>query len=503
MLISVKKEEPQGQKIPLPESSKPAPADPKFIHTQAKELIYRERYAEAIGLLQECLSENPSDKKAIALLIRSYALNCDFDNAQKIFNRAVQAQIGGQDIYGAMVFACGVSREDGLFSTYLSNMVSKGYANEYALDSLITWFGKTGLITAARKIYDTAVVLKTDDTRIHSSMLFAYSDSIESAEAEKLFWTLVGKTPPEPSFFQALINCFKKAGDIPRAMKYFNIAMNLGIADEMLSRTMLYAYIDTGNPDGAAGFLLYLHRRGKCNVSLASMLIRSHETAGQLEEAQICFDFAVDNGYVDPDMVGHLVETCLPSNVQAASNIAIKAARKGVISLNSIVSITTKLYDECRFKEIIDFIDSLPDEAKVNPYVILRKAEALRKARRWEEAMSLVKEALEKNDLDDAQRNLAHTILAYSLKDSGQPFKAMVALFRLIDKIPPGSPQLARVLCGFVFAWEQAGFCPHIDKEARDRIASHLKSFDLGERSNLPRDIGCAIEILKSLDGKP
>jgi pentatricopeptide repeat protein len=479
-------------------SAKPGPTAPSQLRKQAKALIATGDFREAQTILADLLGENPMDSRSIALLMKAYAKGGRLEEAEALYKTSMDNGYACRELHKEMLLVFMEAGEPEDAMSAFRRIVETGRAPVNILCDFMKLLSEKGRLDLAREVYDNSASNLSVTPVVLTSMILTYAYARQMEKAEEIFWSAFGQIPYDSFVYNAMVRGFKVAGDVDRARIFLNLAISTQCCDTKLCLTMLYTYSDAGRYDALPEYLAHLTKHGWGRTEMFDKTMRIYTKASMIENAKQVCDIASKNGVFDDLMLHHIAHALArASRASEAVDFVIRHIREGPVSSKTIDKVINALYSAKKFGEILSFIEALPEDRQSRPYILLKKADALRKAKRYEDAIELVKETMDRNEFTEGKTHLALTIMAYSLKDSGRPAEAYEILIDLVKKIPEASRRLARAASGLVFAWDKLGRGPMLDGRARRYLLETLSLFKEETRTNLGADAKAAIAILR------
>lgn len=449
---------PQRRVEPLPALLAPLPERAKSTGPQEPAASACSRQEE----LEKRLRDDPKDDGAACELIALHGKNLDAKSAMEAFKRLHGCAKPSWKAYARIVQACA---------------------------------GCKDMQGADRALEDAA------DNYPHSHELFltlmrAYAAGGCMEGAERAFWRSISDLPPDRHLLKSSMRLFIDNGDLKRARKMLNIALQCGLADECMCGIIIGAHAGNGAIRELPGLLARSHAKGLCTSTDCFVAMKAFRDASSKEGALWLLEFSKRTGLANigtfEAAVGLFAEM---GDGRSAAKACLDASSLGMATLAMAKLSSSALYAQGRFRDIYNLIDSMPENIRENPYLILKKAEAFRKNQMPELALEVIEDFMETGNGAESQRQLAKVIRAFTLKAMGRLCDAEKAFLEAIRDMPPDSYRFARALCGLVFTWERIGFPD--DRSLIGMIACHLRSFKHDGQTNLAEDMRKALLVLE------
>ena len=140
-------------------------------------------------------------------------------------------------------------------------------------------------------------------------------------------------------------------------------------------------------------------------------------------------------------------------------------------------------YNNSRYDEALDFIETLPVDARDSLPLQLVRFDVLRKMGRRDEALVGLNALLLRLPVDysNADYVLARTLRAYVLKDTGQSDLAHASFRQLYSSVSSQSEHYARIICGLVFSSDTRSLSSSEQTEIQSYLKNLLESNNLNE----------------------
>jgi len=355
-----------------------------------------------------------------------------------------------------------------------------------------------GDIHSATAIFKHAAAQKLADGTTYDRMASAYMRHEMFERAEGVLAAAARACDGKAGHLYAKhILAHHERGRAAEAGKLFEAATKNGAANPQVYCVMVSSCVKAGDFDAAASAFARAIESGVSDPVVCSVAIRAYGKAGRLEDARNAFNTAVAKGLADHSVYQSMINAYTRNDeFQKAADVfrlAIWAGEKGIGTYSMGIDVYYKLG---LFREAIRLIDGLPEDFRKTPRMMLKKAEVLRKLKRYRHAVSLMRRLLDSGEADQDERYLASTILGYSLKDQGRTEKAFDHFKALLGEIPAASLHYARAVCGLVFSWQRLGCDRRLGRAAIVPMIGILESRKKGASSHLLLDIEHALRIL-------
>lgn len=472
----------------------PAITEPLRIVRSASIYVREGHYTRAERMLDEFLAENPLHGHAISLMIKLYSKTGRLEKAEELFRKAYKERAADGGVLSSMIAAYSrngqITKAQQLFDLTLQRLT----AVPSAACVLIRAYGKLRLVEQAEDVFGKAASFH--DGQIYCTMLSVYCDSRSFGKAEELIGKAEENGYLDPAMFNTLMHAYANRGKLAAARGIFNRAVNKGHCDARLCKTMMHIYIGSRKlpveerMECAREIFDFACGSGLVNVLMCSILIDRYSRLSRHNLALEIYGAAEKAGVEDLELGMKMLHCYL---VNERPNEARQFFQDHFDLLsgeeNAYKFVTGAFYDKSRFEDALDFLDSLPEESREMHYVVLRRAEVLRKLRRYDEAIEVSKEALKTKELDMRKTDLALTIIAYSLKEIGKLDEAFLQFDELVRSVPPRKPRYARILAGVVHTCRKMD-CDILDAKTMEFIYESLMLFS-GEMN---RGLGKAVE---------
>jgi pentatricopeptide repeat protein len=240
-------------------------------------------------------------------------------------------------------------------------------------------------------------------------------------------------------------------------------------------------------------------RRRNNNYNIYGVMIEAHSERQEIDAARDLFDEALSKGMFESAVFRTMACAYIKrGDMEEARKIIDMSLENNALDIKGCKTIINRLYSVKKFSELCEFIDSLPENLRDSPDMILEKANALRKLKRYGEARFMTASFLERDNIQEEDRIRARVILAFAIKDSGQPDKAQDLFYEIYKQTDPSSHHFTRILCGFVFAWRDNEYRGRINIEMARQLHVLLKAAEKNElNKNLRSDVKAAIGFLE------
>lgn len=194
-----------------------------------------------------------------------------------------------------------------------------------------------------------------------------------------------------------------------------------------------------------------------------AVLIRIHGMLGETGVSEHLFNYCRRSGMDHRDIYCAMVDALANcEEYQRALGIIAWAAEAGRDDLRSYINFMSRLYGNGRYAEMEAFYFSIPQRHRETTAIKVRYADALRKMKRYGEAIEIAISSLRMHGtLND--RTDTKIIIGYSEMELGNYRKAYEVLHGIYAKISmrdDGGASLSffpRLLCGMVFACSRGG----------------------------------------------
>lgn len=479
----------------------PSVSDNAQLLRDAHQLLVQKKYPKAEVLLAVAQAENPRDPLAAAYTIRLYCETGSMGLAKGQYERAKKYGYANKAVYSSMISQ--YAREgmvvQGLAA--LTDSISRNFDTPAAYCSMIEMFGKMRLPNEAREVFTLAQSRRAHTDKVYSAMIMACLTFRMPERARELFKETVEDRIVQPALFRPMVRSFALMGRISQALELLQTAHEMKVCDAHLCKSLLQAGIQCQKLKQAEQVFSFAFKEGYCDGTMYGMMLAAY--AGQPRNARKIFDLADSKGYASAELYSQMIDIHANNSegVQAAE-LFIRGLGYGYVSHTAFEGVSTALYSEGRFKDILKLIDSLPEAFSSNHYALIRKAEVLRKLKRYDEAIEHIKKVIDQNHLSQSRKNLANIILAFSLKDSGRLAEAREAFKCLMMVVNPADFRFARVACGLVFVWENSGFPrDYLNERKNAFLLERLRGFQKKSRGNLYVDVQKAIRVLEKRMG--
>jgi pentatricopeptide repeat protein len=194
-----------------------------------------------------------------------------------------------------------------------------------------------------------------------------------------------------------------------------------------------------------------------------AMLIRIHGKLGEIGLSEHLFDYAMKKGMECWEVYCGMVDAYAScGQFEKALQTIARAEERGMGSMISYLHLMAGLYTQKRYAEIEQLYNDMPAVYKVKCGIIVRYADALRKMKRYDEAVRVATLALDmRGTLGD--KTTAKIVIAYSEIERGNHAKAYGLLDGIYGRLSAredggaGFRFYPRLLCGMVFACSRGG----------------------------------------------
>lgn len=189
-----------------------------------------------------------------------------------------------------------------------------------------------------------------------------------------------------------------------------------------------------------------------------AMLIRIHGKLGEIGLSEHLFDHAMRKGMECWEMYCGMVDAYAScGQFEKALQTIAEAEATGMGSAISYLHLMAGLYSEGEYGRIEKLYTEMPMKYQTKSSIIVKYADALRKMRRYDEAVELATLALGmRGTLGD--KATAKMVIAYSEIERGNPGKAYEVLCEIYERLSAredggiGFRFYPRLICGMVFA---------------------------------------------------
>lgn len=304
----------------------PAPlvSIPSDLLSIARRCYLEKDYKQAESKLNELLSENTSNKDAIALLIRVYSSTSRFSKARDLFEESRKSGNADKSVYTAFISSCNRSRTP--YETYtlegyelIDEARRTGNIMPEAFASLISYYGRVGAPFLSESLFEKAEGHR--DAEVYSSFISAccgdpwkaerildraqnegilspqmfknlvrhYSDSQMTHDARRIFDWAGARNMLDSELCEMMMRCYlynpheEKATD---ARNIFDLALERGLLTHYMCSLMGTGYMDSKMPEKAEEIFRLAEQFDFADDHLASVVMRSYASAGKKNEAK-------------------------------------------------------------------------------------------------------------------------------------------------------------------------------------------------------------------------
>lgn len=230
-----------------------------------------------------------------------------------------------------------------------------------------------------------------------------------------------------------------------------------------------------------------------------ALLIRIHGMLGEADVSEHLFNYCRRAGMDCNDIYCAMVDAYANcGEFKKALGIIAEAAGKGMDDIRSYINFMSGLYSHEKYKEIEAFYFAIPQKYRETPTIMVKYADALRKLKRYEEAVETATFALGmRGTLGD--KTIAKMVIAYSEMKRGNPGKAYAMLNEVYARLSMREDGgisfrfYPRLLCGMVFACRDGGI------QQPDQTIAHWRNMletILGEGRGKKSDVVDALKCL-------
>lgn len=242
------------------------------------------------------------------------------------------------------------------------------------------------------------------------------------------------------------------------------------------------------------------HMAGHC------LLIRIHGMLGEIEFSEHLFEYAKDRGMGSREIFSAMVDaysSC--SEFEKARRVIAEAEAYGIGCAKNYAHVMSGLYADRRYADIEKVYLSLPIGYKANAALNLKYADALRKMRRYDEAIDAAAFSVGLRGTL-AEKTKARIIMGYCemcLGNSRKAYELLLEEYKKISRLEDGGVALnffPRLICGMVFACSR-GRIPQPDSTAEQwrRILERIQREGRGNAE----DVGAALMRLRQIPAAP
>ncbi len=267
------------------------------------------------------------------------------------------------------------------------------------------------------------------------------------ATAVEYLDTILVSDPKNQFAISKIIQCFSRMRRIDYAEEEYRGALKHGVANIFIHNSMLDAYAKAGKLKEAEN--IYYNKLGdKANTVSHNSMLDAYAKAGKLKEAESVY---IQLG-------------------SQANTVSHRAMAYGY-------------YNNSRYDEALDFIETLPVDARDSLPLQLVRFDVLRKMGRRDEALVGLNALLLRLPVDysNADYVLARTLRAYVLKDTGQSDLAHASFRQLYSSVSSQSEHYARIICGLVFSSDTRSLSSSEQTEIQSYLKNLLESNNLNE----------------------
>ncbi len=313
--------------FPIFRKSSPLASVPSDLLSAAKKCYLEKDYGQAESKLKEILSENSSDKEAIALLIRVYSKTDRFAEAKALFEESRKAGNADKTVYTAFIASC--THRKSKFEAYsidgynlideakrTSNILPEAFA------SLISYYGKMGMMSLAESVFEKAHGYR--DAGVYAAFIFACCRTGDPGKAERALDRAQNEGILDPQMFKNLVDHYSESRmtydarrifdwaiardnmdselcemivrgylyHSPRdrekaqnARNIFDFAFERGLVTHYLCSLMETGYMDSGMPEKTAEIFFIARQLDIGDEELSSIVLRSYALVGKEKEA--------------------------------------------------------------------------------------------------------------------------------------------------------------------------------------------------------------------------
>ena len=248
----------------------PLISKPSDFFSIAKSHYLDKNYQEAESSLTELLSEDRSNKEAIALMIRIYSKTSRFGMARDLFEESRKLGYADKSIYTAFIVCTSSHRNR--FEAYNIegyNLIDEAKRSDNispeAFASLISYYAKCGMSSIADSVFEKADRYRNVD--VYSAYIFACCKSGQAWKAEQVLDRAQNEGIIGPQMFKSLVGHYSESKMTHDARRIFDWAIARDKVDSELCEMMLRGY-------------LY------------------HSSNEKIQNARNLFDFALEHGFV-------------------------------------------------------------------------------------------------------------------------------------------------------------------------------------------------------------
>ncbi len=373
----------------------------------------------------------------------------------------------------------------------LDKLLSEDPNHVTAKALLIRAHAKAGRLGQAEDTFAQALDEGLAEGQAHAEMAISYADVGMDWETRSILDNAIEGGKDQHTMYDMLIRYHGKRNHANESIKIFKIAKSRGKANAALYRSILAVCFKNGLTSAASKYANMAVEEGEADARFIYDAIKDSENAGMSDTARQLCDAALDAGIHSPSLSLSMLRTYAEEGDTARTRNTIELCiRYKKFGRHFINRLEKLLYSRERYDAIITMVDCLPTEAGRLPRFFLLKAEALRKLKRYDDAMDLAESLLAFRWLGDVQRHHARAIVGFCLKETGQLNEAFQVFFELFRDAPFDSPHYPRICCGLVFSWQRLGFDQRIDPESAQLLSQALSMFESDAKNrNLLADI--------------
>jgi len=218
------------------------------------------------------------------------------------------------------------------------------------------------------------------------------------------------------------------------------------------------AMVDANRFADAREFVADFLEKSPGHASGHALLIRIHGMLREIGLSEHLFDHAQKNGMENRGIYCALVDAYANcGQFPKALEVIFDAAKYGMDDIRSYINFMSGLYDHGMYRAIIGFYSLIPTGWRERPSIKVRYADALRKLKRYDEAIEVAELSLRmRGTLGDM--TMAKIIIGYCETERGNPKKAYEVLNEVYEKISAREDGgvsfgfFPRLLCGMAYA---------------------------------------------------
>ena len=459
-------------------------------------LIRDNRLREAESLLADLFKENPHDPHPAVMLLGIYSRTKELDKAEQVFALANDSDSANDRVYNEMIRTCFHCKSFDRAEALYRESMDKGNAQESLFTTMIDGYGKSGKADKARKFYDLAVDYGYYTCGCNGAMLSAYITAKRYKGAARMLADSIDEGVADAQMFNCLIRHFAMRGEYDDVKFCFNLAVRCDEADPLLCKSAMHVFLDAGRLEDAREAYDAASNMKLLDGSMLYIMANAYIKIGNLDEARKIIDKAEQISLLDPKLALSMLDALLlGADMDGACSLVSRYFRRQPFDSSLFKKVENLLYKTHRFQKLLDLIASFPEHIQNAEYLTIRKAECLRKMGMHDQAITLLKSALDSGRLDNSRQRTAKVVIAYSLKEKGDT-EAAFDMFRCLMSTALGYDiNTVRAGCGLVSCWERKGF-QGLERSEISTLHRHLAHYSGNVHDSLDAEIRRAIGLL-------